>query len=381
MAAPVYLDFNATTPVDPRVLEFMLPYFSEHFGNAASRTHAYGWVAAQAVDDARERVAALIGAEPGEIVFTSGATESINLALKGAFEAYASKGRHFITVQTEHKAVLDSFHALEQRGAEVSYLPVDPEGLLDPAVLKKALRPDTVLVAVMMANNETGTIQPVAELSQLVHANGSVFFSDTTQAARKMRIDVQEQGLDLCCLSAHKIYGPKGAGALYVRRKNPRVSLVAQMHGGGHERGLRSGTLNVAGIAGFGKAAEFALAEGWDEAQRISMLRSKLEWKIQECGDVFINGSIRNRLPNTSNLSIRGIKADQLITRLPGFAIATGSACTSAIPEPSHVLKAMGIPDELAYASIRISLGRTTTEAQCQAAGEALCNLIGKLRY
>lgn len=381
MAQPVYLDFNATTPADPRVMEYMLPFFTQHFGNASSRTHAYGWVAAQAVDDAREQVAALIGSEPGEIIFTSGATEAINLALKGVYEAYASKGRHIITAQTEHKAVLDTCAALEAQGAEITVLPVDHEGTVDLAALKNALRPDTILVAVMLANNETGTIQPVREIADLVHANGSVFFSDTTQAAGKMRIDVNETGIDLCCLSAHKIYGPKGAGALFVRRKNPRVSLLPQMHGGGHEKGLRSGTLNVSGIAGFGKAAEIAAGEWWNDAQRISILRTKLEQRIQDSGDVFINGSIRNRLPNTSSLSIRGIKADQLIVKLPGFAIATGSACTSAIPEPSHVLRAMGVSEELAYASIRLSLGRSTTEEECIAVGNAICNLIGELRY
>lgn len=381
MAQPVYLDFNATTPVDPRVMEYMLPFFTQHFGNASSRTHAYGWVAAQAVDDAREQVAALIGSEPGEIIFTSGATEAINLALKGVYAAYASKGRHIITAQTEHKAVLDTCAALEAQGAEITVLPVDHEGTVDLAALKNALRPDTILVAIMLANNETGTIQPVREIADLVHANGSVFFSDTTQAAGKMRIDVNETGIDLCCLSAHKIYGPKGAGALFVRRKNPRVSLLPQMHGGGHEKGLRSGTLNVSGIAGFGKAAEIAANEWWNDAQRISILRTKLEQRIQDSGDVFINGSIRNRLPNTSSLSIRGIKADQLIVKLPGFAIATGSACTSAIPEPSHVLRAMGVSEELAYASVRLSLGRSTTEEECIAAGNAICNLIGELRY
>lgn len=381
MAQPVYLDFNATTPVDPRVMEYMLPFFMQHFGNASSRTHAYGWVAAQAVDDAREQVAALIGSETGEIIFTSGATEAINLALKGVYAAYASKGRHIITAQTEHKAVLDTCAALEAQGAEITVLPVDHEGMVDLAALKSVLRPDTILVAVMLANNETGTIQPVREIADLVHANGSVFFSDTTQAAGKLRIDVNEMGIDLCCLSAHKIYGPKGAGALYVRRKNLRVRLLPQMHGGGHEKGLRSGTLNVAGIAGFGKAAEIAASEWWNDAQRISILRTKLEQRIQDSGDVFINGSIRNRLPNTSSLSIRGIKADQLIVKLPGFAIATGSACTSAIPEPSHVLRAMGVSEELAYASIRLSLGRSTTEEESIAAGNAICNLIGELRY
>lgn len=381
MSFPVFLDFNSTTPVDPRVLETMLPYFSQHFGNAASRTHAYGWVAAQAVDDARLQVAEFLNCEAQEIIFTSGATESINLAIKGVFEAYTSKGKHIIATRTEHKAVLDTCSALEEKGAEISFLEVDREGLVDPDELKKIIRPDTILVAVMLANNETGVIQPVQMLSEIAHANGSIFFSDTTQAAGKIMLDVQELGIDLCCVSAHKIYGPKGAGALFVRRKNPRVSLIPQMDGGGHERGLRSGTLNVAGIAGLGKAVAIAAAERWDEMQKLSIWRTKMEQKIQEAGDVFINGTIRDRLPNTTSLSIAGIKADKLITRLSGFAISTGSACSSAIPEPSHVLRAMGISEELAYGSIRISLGRTTTEAETKAVAAEICNLIGELRY
>lgn len=381
MSSPIYLDFNSTTPVDPRVLETMFPYFSNHFGNAASRTHAFGWAAAQAVDEGRAQVAALLNCEAQEIIFTSGATESINLVIKGVFEAYHSKGAHIITTATEHKAVLDTCASLIEKGAEVSLLSVDREGLVDPEELKKLIRPDTILVAVMLANNETGVIQPVKELAEITHANGSIFFSDTTQAIGKMRFDVQELGIDLCCVSAHKIYGPKGIGALFVRRKNPRVSLVPLIDGGGHERGLRSGTLNVTGIVGLGKAAEIASAESWDEAMRLSTWRTRLEQKIQDCGDVFINGSIRDRLPNTTSLSIAGIKADQLISCLPGFAIATGSACTSDIPEPSHVLRAMGISETLAYGSIRISLGRTTTEAETQAAGKEICNLIGELRY
>jgi cysteine desulfurase len=373
---PIYLDYNATTPVDSRVLEYMLPFFSEKFGNASSRTHAFGWTAAQAVDEAREQVARLLNASAAEIIFTSGATEAINLALKGVFVAYYQKGRHIITAQTEHKAVLDTCHALEELGAEVTYLPVDRQGMVDPAELKKALRPDTVLVAIMLANNETGTIQPVKELAAITHANGSLFFSDTTQAAGKMRIDIQEMGIDLCCISAHKIYGPKGAGALYVRRKDPRVSLVPVMHGGGHENGLRSGTLNVPGIAGLGKAAEIAGAEWWADAQRLSVLRTRVEQQLQDCAEVFINGSIRDRLPNTTNISIKGLKADRLIARLPQIAIAAGSACTSAIPEPSHVLKAMGIEDTLAYASIRISLGKMTTEEEITKAVAAICHVV-----
>lgn len=378
----IYLDYNATTPVDPRVLEAMLPYFSERFGNAASKTHAFGWTAAQAVDDARAQVAALIGAEAGEIIFTSGATEAINLAIKGVAAAYRMKGKHIITVATEHKAVLDTCAALEQNDAEITVLPVDRNGIVDTDALKKALRPDTILVCVMLANNETGVIQPMREIAELVHANGSILFSDTTQAAGKMRLDVNEYGIDLCCLSAHKMYGPKGVGALYVRRKNPRVALLPQMHGGGHEKGWRSGTLNVPGIVGLGKAAAIAAEEWWSDAQRISILRTKLEQQIQDhCGNVFINGSIRDRLPNTSSLSIEGIKADRLIAKLPELAFSTGSACTSAIPGPSHVLRAMGISDELAYGSIRLSLGRFTTEEEMQQASKAFCTIIPQLRY
>jgi cysteine desulfurase len=376
----IYLDHNSTTPVDARVLEAMLPYFSEKFGNAASRTHAFGWTAAQAVDDARAQVAELLNAEAQEIIFTSGATESINLALKGVFSAYRSKGAHIITAQTEHKAVIDTCLFLETLGAEITFLPVDREGNIDPADLAKTIRPDTILVAIMLANNETGTIQPVEKLSEITHANHSIFFCDATQAFGKMKVDVQETDIDLCCISAHKIYGPKGAGALFVRRKDPRVSLLAQMHGGGHERGLRSGTLNVPGIVGLGKAAELAAMEWWDNAGKMSVLRSKFEWKLTEMENVFVNGNIRSRLPNTCNLSIGGIKADKLIAKLPLLAFSTGSACSSALPEPSHVLKAMGLSEEQCYSSIRISLGKDTTEEEVLRAANELCAQIEKLR-
>lgn len=359
----------------------MLPYFSQRFGNASSRTHSFGWTAAQAVDDARAQVAELMNVEAQEIIFTSGATEAINLSLKGVFSAYHSKGKHIITAQTEHKAVLDTCLYLETRGAEITFLPVDREGNIDPGNLAKALRPDTILVAIMLANNETGTIQPIQKLSEITHANNSIFFCDATQAFGKMKVDVQESGIDLCCISAHKMYGPKGAGALFVRRKSPRVSLLTQMHGGGHERGLRSGTLNVPGIVGLGKAAELASAEWWDNAGKMSVLRSKFEWKLTEMENVFVNGNIRNRLPNTCNLSIGGIKADKLIAKLPLIAFSTGSACSSALPEPSHVLKAMGLSEEQCYSSIRISLGKDSTEEEVMIAADALCNQIEKLRY
>ncbi|HEU4717725.1 MAG TPA: aminotransferase class V-fold PLP-dependent enzyme [Bacteroidia bacterium] len=380
-ALPVYLDYNSTAPVDERVLDAMLPFFRKQFGNAASRTHAYGWAAAKAVDIARAQVAHLLGAEENEIIFTSGSTEAINLAIKGACAAYATKGKHILVSATEHKAVLDTCSFLERAGAEITRIPVDREGIIDLDFLKKNIRRDTILVCVMTANNETGTIQPVDEIAAIVHEAGSVFFSDTTQALGKMNVHVNEAGIDLCCISAHKICGPKGAGALFVRRKDPRVSLVAQMHGGGHERGLRSGTLNVPGIVGLGKAAEIAAAEGWDDAQRLSVLRTELEQKIISCGTVFVNGSVKDRLPNTTNLRITGVKAAELIAKLPLLAFSAGSACTSAIPEPSHVLKAMGLSGEESHASIRLSIGKFTTDEEIAKAGELLCNQINALRY
>lgn len=376
----IYFDHNSTTAVDARVLERMLPYFSDKFGNASSRTHSFGWTAAQAVDDARLQVAELMNAEAQEIIFTSGATEAINLALKGVFSVYNLKGKHIITAATEHKAVLDTCLFLETLGAEITFLPVDREGNIDPDNLTKVIRPDTILVAIMLANNETGTIQPVHKLAEITHANNSIFFCDATQAFGKMKVDVQELGVDLCCISAHKMYGPKGAGALFVRRKSPRVSLLAQLHGGGHERGLRSGTLNVPGIVGLGKAAELAAQECWDNAGRMSVLRSKLEWKLTEMENVFVNGNIRSRLPNTCNVSIGGIKADKLIIKLPLIAFSSGSACSSALPEPSHVLKAMGLSEEQCYSSIRISLGKDSTMEEVLFAANELCIQIEKLR-
>lgn len=379
-SSPIYLDYNATTPVDARVLETMLPFFSKHFGNASSRTHSFGWIAAQAIDDAREKIARAMNAESQEIIFTSGSTEAINLALKGVFLAYHTKGKHIITAKTEHKAVLDTCISLEKLGAEITYLDVDREGIIDPELLEKNIRPDTILVAIMLANNETGTIQNIPKLSEITHTNNSIFFCDTTQAFGKINVDVHELGIDMCCLSAHKIYGPKGVGALFVRRKNPRVTLVAQMYGGGHERGLRSGTLNVPGIVGLGVAAELASKEWWNNAQKLSLLRSKFEWKLTSLKNVFVNGNIRDRLPNTCNISIVGITADSLISKLPLLAFSTGSACTSALPEPSHVLKAMGLSEEQAYSSIRISLGKDSTEEEVMHAAEELCIQIEKLR-
>lgn len=364
MRTPIYFDYNATSPVDPRVLEKMLPYFTEHFGNASSKLHAYGWMAEEAVKEARSEVAGLINCDPSELIFTSGATESINLAIKGVFKAYQKKGNHIILVRSEHKAVLDCCESLTKQGAELSYLNVDREGRIDLNELKNAFKDNTILVCVMLANNETGVIQDIAQVSEITHSKNAILLSDATQAIGKIRVDVQELGIDLMPLSAHKFYGPKGAGALYVRRKNPRVALVAQQEGGGHENGLRSGTLNVPGIVGLGAACVLAEEELWDDGIHLSRLRTKLEQSLLELGNVFVNGSQKHRLPNVSNLCFSGIKAAQLITRLPDLAFSTGSACSSALPEPSHVLKAMGLDDAAAYASARFSLGKYTTEEE-----------------
>jgi cysteine desulfurase len=376
----IYLDHNATTPVDPRVLHAMLPYFSGQFGNASSRTHAFGWIAREAVEEARARVAKLIACSEQEIVFTSGATESVNLAIKGVFEAYRTKGNHIITVQTEHKAVLDTCKALEKRGAAVTCLPVDHEGRVDVEMLAGAITDKTILVCVMLANNETGVIQPVREIADAVHERGGIFMSDATQAVGKMRVDVHELGIDLMCMSAHKFYGSKGVGALYVRRRDPRVSLIAQMDGGGHERGLRSGTLNVPGIVGLGVAAEIAQKEMWDNGEKLSKLRTFLEQHLLDIGGVFINGSTRNRMPHVTNLAFQGIRADELIAKMPTVAVATGSACTSALPEPSHVLKAMGLKDEMAYGSVRFSMGKDNTMEEMKEVLEKITPLVAVLR-
>jgi cysteine desulfurase len=373
---PVYLDYNATTPVDKRVLETMLPYFTEKFGNASSRTHSFGWVADDAVKNARQQVADLIHCLDQEIVFTSGATEAVNMAIKGVWNNYQSKGKHIIAVQTEHKAVLDSCKALEKQGAEITYLSVNGEGLIDPGELKNALRPETILVAVMYANNETGVIQPIKEIANFVHANNSFLFCDATQAVGKINIDVQDEHIDLMCLSAHKFYGPKGVGALYVRRKDPRVTLFPLIDGGGHERGLRSGTLNVTGIVGLGKACELAKQEMWDDSARISKLRTGLEQALCDLPNVFINGSAKHRLFNTTNICFHGIRSETLIGKLPNIAVAMGSACTSAIAEPSHVLKAMGLSDEDSYSSIRFSLGKYTTEEEIKTVIEAFTKAV-----
>ncbi|MCW3086219.1 MAG: cysteine desulfurase IscS [Bacteroidetes bacterium] len=380
MKTPVYLDYNATTPVDPRVLETMLPYFTEKFGNAASRTHAFGWIADDTVKIARLQIANLINCLDQELVFTSGATEAINLALKGVWENYQTRGKHIITVQTEHKAVLDTCKALEKKGAEITYLPVNREGLIDLQDLKNALTPQTILVTVMFANNETGVIQPIREIADLTHANNSIFMCDATQAIGKVNIDVEEEHIDLMCMSAHKLYGPKGVGALYVRRKNPRVTLFPQIDGGGHERGLRSGTLNVTGIVGFGKACEIAQAEMWDDAVRISKLRTKLEQFLCDLPGIYINGSTRHRLFNTTNIAFPGTRSESLISKIPNIAVAMGSACTSAIAEPSHVLKAMGLSDEDTYSSVRFSLGKYTTLEEIDYVIEKVSAAVNELK-
>lgn len=373
----IYFDYNATTPVDKRVLEEMLPYFSEHFGNAASSTHAFGWYAQGAVEKARQQVADLINAEASEIVFTSGSTEAVNLALKGVFEAYRSKGNHIITCRTEHKAVLDTCAYLEEQGASVTYLPVDREGRIDLDELKKSFGPQTILVAIMAANNETGVLQDLEGIGTLCRGHDVLFFSDTTQMAGKLPIDVQEMKLDLCCLSAHKLYGPKGIGALYVRRKGPRVSLIPLVHGGGHESGRRSGTLNVPGIVGLGKACELSQNEFWDNNSRISRIRAYLEHQLLEIPGLTINGSTRYRLYNTSNLYFPALKdGSSLFSHIKNsYALSLGSACTSAQAEPSHVLNAMGLTKLEAENSIRFSFGAGNTMKEVEEASERILSL------
>jgi cysteine desulfurase len=378
---PIYLDYNATTPCDPQVVETMLPYFTGRFGNAASRQHAFGWAAEEAVDHARRQVAALIGAEPTEIIFTSGATESNNLALKGALEMYAGKGNHIITCVTEHKAVLDACKHLEKQGAEITYLPVNAQGIIDLQQLETAITPATILIAIMYANNETGVIQPVQAISQVAKKHGILFFSDATQAVGKVPVNVITDGIDLMSCSAHKMYGPKGVGALYVRRKNPRVRLAAQIDGGGHERGLRSGTLNVPGIAGFGKAAELCREHLEIESERTRNLRNKLENALLQLEAVYINGHREHRLPHVTNLAFRYVDGNALMLGFnKDIAVATGSACSSASMEPSFVLKALGLEDELARSSLRFSLGRFTTEEEIDYTIRHVTNTVNTLR-
>lgn len=378
---PIYLDHNSTTPMDPRVLEAMIPYFTENFGNAASRNHSFGWHAEEAVDYAREQIAQLIGADPKEIIFTSGATEGNNLGIKGVYEMYASKGNHVITCTTEHKAVLDTCKHLEKLGAEVTYLEVQPDGLIDLKELEAAMRPTTILVAIMYANNEIGVIQPVKEISAIAKKHGALYFTDAVQAVGKIPVDVIADGIDIMSFTAHKMYGPKGVGALYVRRKNPRVKVTAQIDGGGHERGMRSGTLNVPGIVGFGKAAEIAKLDMAADTERISKLRDKLENALKVIDETYVNGNPAHRLPHVSNISFKYVEGEGLMMGFnKDIALSSGSACTSASLEPSYVLKALGLGDDLAHSSLRFGLGRYTTEEQIDYTITAVTDTVLKLR-
>ena len=378
---PIYLDNNATTPMDPRVLETMTPYFLEHFGNAASRNHPFGWEAEEAVDYAREQVAKLIGADPKEIIFTSGATEGDNLGIKGVYEMYASKGNHIITATTEHKAVLDTCKHIEKLGGEVTYLQVKADGLIDLKELEAAIKPTTILVAIMYANNEIGVLQPVREISAIAKKHGVLFFTDAVQAVGKIPVDVNKDGIDIMAFTGHKMYGPKGVGALYVRRKNPRVKVTAQMDGGGHERGMRSGTLNVPGIVGFGKACELCRLEMEEDTKRISKMRDHLETELMKLEETYVNGSREHRLPHVANISFKHVEGEGLLMGFnKNIALSSGSACTSASLEPSYVLKALGLGDDLAHSSLRFGLGRFTTEEQIDYTIKAISETVLKLR-
>jgi len=378
---PIYLDHNATTPCDPRVVDAMVPYFTNNFGNAASRNHPFGWQAEEAVDYAREQVAKLIGADPKEIIFTSGATEADNLAIKGVYEMYASKGNHIITCNIEHKAVLDTCKHVEKEGGEVTYLKVKDNGLIDLAELEAAIKPTTILIAIMYANNEIGTVMPMKEISAIAKKHGILVFSDAVQAVGKIPVDVNKDGIDLMAFTAHKMYGPKGVGALYVRRKNPRVKVTAQMDGGGHERGMRSGTLNVPGIVGFGKACELCLTEMEEETARVSKMRDKLQNALLQIEESYLNGDINHKLPHVTNISFKYVEGEGLMMGFnKNIAVSSGSACTSASLEPSYVLKALGLGDDLAHSSLRFGLGRFTTEDQIDYTIEQVTNTVNKLR-
>ncbi|MFN7221367.1 MAG: IscS subfamily cysteine desulfurase [Burkholderiales bacterium] len=379
MNKPIYLDYSATTPVDPRVAEKMIPYLTESFGNPASRSHQYGWTAEEAVENAREEVARLVNCDAKEIVWTSGATESINLALKGAANFYQTKGKHIITVKTEHKATLDTARELERQGFSVTYLDVQDNGLIDMAAFNAALRDDTILVSVMYVNNEIGVIQPIAEIGEICRSKGIIFHVDAAQATGKVVIDLQALKVDLMSFSAHKTYGPKGIGALFVRRK-PRVRLEAQMHGGGHERGFRSGTLATHQIVGMGEAFRLARTEMATESERIRMLRDKLLNGIKDMEEVYVNGDLEHRVPHNLNVSFNFVEGESLIMGVKELAVSSGSACTSASLEPSYVLRALGRNDELAHSSIRFSIGRFTTEADIDFAIKLMKERIGKLR-
>jgi cysteine desulfurase len=378
---PIYLDNNATTPMDPRVLEAMTPYFLQHFGNAASRNHPFGWEAEEAVDYAREQVAKLIGADPKEIIFTSGATEGDNLGIKGVYEMYASKGNHIITATTEHKAVLDTCKHIEKSGGEVTYLQVKVDGLIDLKELEAAIKPTTILIAIMYANNEIGTVMPIKEISAIARKHGVLVFTDATQAVGKIPVNVNKDGIDLMAFTAHKMYGPKGVGALYVRRKNPRVKVTAQMDGGGHERGMRSGTLNVPGIVGFGKACEICMLDMEADSKRIIKMRDHLETELMKLEEAYINGSTEHRLPHVTNISFKHVEGEGLLMGFnKNIALSSGSACTSASLEPSYVLKALGLGDDLAHSSLRFGLSRFTTEEEIDYTIKAISETVLKLR-
>jgi cysteine desulfurase len=378
---PIYMDNHATTPCDPRVLAEMLPYFTEKFGNSASRNHAFGWEAEEAVENARAQIAKLINATPKEIIFTSGATESNNLAIKGLAEMYREKGNHIITQVTEHKAVLDTCKRLEKYGYEVTYLPVQKDGRIDLDDLRRAITPKTILISIMYANNEIGVVQPIAEIGKIAKEKGVFFHSDGVQAVGKIPVDVQKDGIDLLSLSGHKIYGPKGVGALYVRRKNPRVQLSAIIDGGGHERGMRSGTLNVTGIVGLGKACELCMLEMPQESEKMRRLRERLKDQIfSQLDEVFINGSMVHRLPNNINISFAYVEGESLLMGINDIAVSSGSACTSATLEPSYVLKALGVGEDLAHTSIRFGIGRFNTEEEVDYVVARLVETVNRLR-
>jgi cysteine desulfurase len=379
MKLPIYLDYSATTPVDPRVAEKMIPYLTEFFGNAASRSHAFGWKAEAAVEEARAHVAALIGADPKEVIWTSGATEGNNLALKGAAHFYKTKGKHLITQKTEHKAVLDTVRELERQGFEATYLDVEADGIVDVEKFRAALRPDTILASIMMVNNEIGVIQPVWEIAEICREKGVIFHCDAVQGAGRVDIDLSKLKADLLTITAHKIYGPKGIGALYVRRK-PRVRIEAQIHGGGHERGFRSGTLATHQIVGFGEAARLAKAEMATDNERVRALRDKLWNAIRDMEEVYVNGDLGRRIPHNLNVSFNFVEGESLIMAVKDIAVSSGSACTSASLEPSYVLRALGRNDELAHSSIRFTLGRFTTEEEVNYAAQLIRRKVEKLR-
>jgi cysteine desulfurase len=378
---PIYMDNHATTPVDPRVLEAMLPYFTNKFGNAASRNHAFGWAGEEAIETARQQIASLINATPKEIIFTSGATESDNLMIKGVAEMYREKGNHIITQAIEHKAVLDTCKRLEKDGYEVTYLPVQKDGRVDPEDVRKAITPKTILISIMYANNEIGVINPIAEIGKLAKEHGIFFAVDGVQAVGKIPVDVQKDNIDLLAISGHKLYGPKGVGALYVRRRNPRVQLAAIIDGGGHERGMRSGTLNVPGIVGLGKACEICHQEMAEEAEKMRTLRDRLKAGLEaKLDEVFINGSLEHRLPNNLNMSFAYVEGESLLMGINDIAVSSGSACTSATLEPSYVLKALGVGEDLAHTSIRFGLGRFNTQEEVDYVIDKMVQVVTKLR-